>query len=80
MCVSRRWCLASAVDVGVRRKQRIYALHSICRRCVHRCCLLSVAVLCCASGSGVQVSIDDRITIEGLQGGEAYNFAVSGEH
>lgn len=37
-------------------------------------------LLCCASGSGVQVPIDGRVIIEGLQGGEAYNFAVSGKH
>jgi hypothetical protein len=30
-------------------------------------------------GSGVQVPIDGRVTIDGLQACETYNFAVAGE-
>lgn len=81
-------CGCAGVHMCVRPKA-VAGTASICVECMcstqHLPNMASTVVaycllLCYASGSGVQVPIDGRITIKGLQGGGAYNFAVSGEH
>lgn len=51
---------------------------ALCCICEALCLVLLPLLLLC-SGTGIKLPLGSRVTIEGLQSNETYNFAIAGE-